>query len=176
MNCGMPTESAASCPWASRIVALRSFDWFRIGVVALDRGDQHALAVVKDGREDVVVRQVAAAVIGVVCDQDVAFEEAVLAEELHGEAHRQRGREHELRDADGERRELPAGVQDGRVALVRLVQDRRGGRQADVRRHLVADGLERPEDDLAGDRIGDLPATGAAGRDGPSRLTGSNRA
>jgi hypothetical protein len=35
MNCGMPTESAASCPVASRIVALRSFDWFRIGVVAV---------------------------------------------------------------------------------------------------------------------------------------------
>jgi hypothetical protein len=35
MNCGMPTESAASCPVASRIVAFRSFDWFRIGVVAV---------------------------------------------------------------------------------------------------------------------------------------------
>src|SRR5262249_20173114 len=35
MNCGMPTESAASCPRASRMVALRSFDWFRIGVVAV---------------------------------------------------------------------------------------------------------------------------------------------
>ena len=35
MNCGMPTDSAASCPRPSRIVALRSFDWFRIGVVAV---------------------------------------------------------------------------------------------------------------------------------------------
>ena len=35
MNWGMPTESAASRPELSRIVALRSFDWFRIGVVAV---------------------------------------------------------------------------------------------------------------------------------------------
>ena len=35
MNCGMPTESAARRPWPSRIVALRSFDWLRIGVVAV---------------------------------------------------------------------------------------------------------------------------------------------
>ena len=35
MNCGMPTDSAASRPWASRIVALRSLDWLRIGVVAV---------------------------------------------------------------------------------------------------------------------------------------------
>ena len=35
MNCGMPTESAASRPCASRIVALRSLLWFRIGVVAV---------------------------------------------------------------------------------------------------------------------------------------------
>ena len=31
----MPTDSAASRPGASRTVALRSFDWFRIGVVAV---------------------------------------------------------------------------------------------------------------------------------------------
>ncbi len=35
MNCGMPTLSAASRPRASSTVALRSFDWFRIGVVAV---------------------------------------------------------------------------------------------------------------------------------------------
>jgi hypothetical protein len=34
MNCGIPTDRAASLPVASRMVALRSFDWFRIGVVA----------------------------------------------------------------------------------------------------------------------------------------------
>ena len=31
----MPTDSAASRPRPSRIVALRSFDWLRIGVVAV---------------------------------------------------------------------------------------------------------------------------------------------
>ena len=35
MNCGMPTLSAASRPRASRMVALRSLLWFRIGVVAV---------------------------------------------------------------------------------------------------------------------------------------------
>ena len=35
MNCGMPTDSAANLPLWSRIVALRSFDWLRIGVVAV---------------------------------------------------------------------------------------------------------------------------------------------
>ena len=35
MNCGMPTDSAASLPVAPRIVALRSLDWLRIGVVAV---------------------------------------------------------------------------------------------------------------------------------------------
>jgi hypothetical protein len=35
MNCGMPTLRAASAPRPSRMVALRSFDWFRIGVVAV---------------------------------------------------------------------------------------------------------------------------------------------
>ena len=35
MNWGMPTDSAASLPLWSRMVALRSFDWLRIGVVAV---------------------------------------------------------------------------------------------------------------------------------------------
>ena len=61
-----------------------------VGVMALDGRDQHALAVVEDRREDVVVGQVAAAVVRIVGDQHVAVEEAVLAEELDREAHRQR--------------------------------------------------------------------------------------
>src|SRR5205823_4259239 len=35
MNCGIPTESAVRRPFQSMIVALRSFDWLRIGVVAV---------------------------------------------------------------------------------------------------------------------------------------------
>ena len=35
MNWGMPTLRAARRPWPSRMVALRSLDWFRIGVVAV---------------------------------------------------------------------------------------------------------------------------------------------
>ena len=73
-----------------------------VGVVALDGGDQHHLAGVEDRREDVVVGQVAAAVVGIVGDQHVALEQAVGAEELEREAHRQRRAEHELRDADAD--------------------------------------------------------------------------
>src|SRR5260370_8039815 len=35
MNCGIPTDRAPSRPCASRMVALRSLLWFRIGVVAV---------------------------------------------------------------------------------------------------------------------------------------------
>jgi hypothetical protein len=35
MNCGMPTESAVRRPCPSRMVALRSLLWFRMGVVAV---------------------------------------------------------------------------------------------------------------------------------------------
>ena len=35
MNCGIPTDSAASRPRPSRMVALRSLLWLRIGVVAV---------------------------------------------------------------------------------------------------------------------------------------------
>ena len=98
-------------------------------------------------------REVATAVVGIVRDQDVPGKQAVLAEELDCEAHRQRGRQHELRDADGERRELPRRVENRRVPLVRLVQDRRRRGERDVRRHLVGDGLHRAADHLGGHRI-----------------------
>src|SRR5207245_11079426 len=57
-----------------------------VGVVALDGGDQYQLARVKDGREDVVVGQVAAAVVGIVGDQHVAVVEPARAEELERDA------------------------------------------------------------------------------------------
>ena len=53
--------------------------------------------------------------VGVVGDEDVALVELVDAEELEREAHRQRGREHELRDADRQRGEPALCVED--VAL-----------------------------------------------------------
>src|SRR5206468_8966644 len=84
-------------------------------------------------------------------------------EELDREAHRQGRGEHELRDADAECGELPGAVEDGCVALVRLVENGRGGREAHVRRHLVADGLEGTEDDLGGDGVGGGGAPGAGG-------------
>src|ERR1700693_1424307 len=35
MHCGIPTDNAARRPWPSRMVALRSLLWFKIGVVAV---------------------------------------------------------------------------------------------------------------------------------------------
>jgi hypothetical protein len=80
----------------------------RVAVVALDGGDEHHPAggrtgrgvdhVGEHGREHVVVGEVAAAVVGVVGHEHVALPELLDPEEVEGEAHRQRGREHELRD------------------------------------------------------------------------------
>ena len=114
---------------------------------------EHELAVDVDGREDVVVGQVPAAVVRVVGDEDVARPELVDAEEVEREAHRQGRGEHELRDADRQRRQAALGVDDRGVALVRLVEDRRRGRARDVGRHLPAHRLHRPADDLGGDGI-----------------------
>ena len=106
-----------------------------------------------DRGEHVVVGQVPAAVVRVVGHEDVALAELVDAEEVEGEAHRQRRGQHELRDADAERGEPALAVEDGGVALVGLVEDRRGGRPRDVHRHLEADGLHGPADDLGGHRV-----------------------
>jgi hypothetical protein len=76
-------------------------------VVALDRRDAHEPVVDHDGGVDVVVGQVTAAVVGVVADEHVALAPFLRGEEVQGEAHRQRGGEHELRDADRQRGEPP---------------------------------------------------------------------
>ena len=135
-----------------------------VGVVALDGGDQDQLARVKDGREDVVVGQVAAAVVGVVGDQHVAVVEPARPEELEREADGEGGGEHELRDADAERRERARAIQDGRVALVRLVQDRRRRGETHVGRHLVGDRLHGAADDLGGDGVEPSAQARRAGR------------
>ena len=106
--------------------------------------------------------------VRVVRDEHVAFAELVDTEELEREAHRQRRGEHELRDADRQRREAAPRVEHGGVALVRLVEDRGGGGTGDVLGHLEADRLHAAADDLGGHevdggRIGDAaPASGEA--------------
>ena len=129
-----------------------------VAVVALDARDQdHPArpgAVVGEHRcEHVVVGEVAAAVVRVVGDEDVTLAELVAPEELEREPNGQRRREHELGDADRQRREAPLAVEDRGVALVALVQDRRGGGARHVGGHLEADGLHRATDDLGGDRV-----------------------
>ena len=104
-------------------------------MVALDRRDEHHPAssggriVGEHRREHVVVGEVPAAVVRVVGHEHVALTELGRAEEVEGEAHRQCRGEHELRDAHRQRGEAAAGVEDRGVALVALVQDRRGGRR-----------------------------------------------
>ena len=129
-------------------------------MVALDARDEHHAAaagrgrvVGEDGREDVVVGEVTAAVVRVVGDEHVALAELVDAEELEREAHRQRRGEHELRDPDRQRGEPALRVEDRRVALVALVEDRRRGGARHVGGHLEADGLHRAPDDLGGDLV-----------------------
>ncbi len=144
-----------------------------VAVVTLDARDQHHAAPAGRGRvvgehrrEHVVVGEMTAAVVRVVGDEDVAFVELFDAEELEREAHRQRGGEHELRDADRQRGEAAPRVEHRGVALVRLIEDRRGRGAGDVLGHLEADGLHAAPDDLGGHeidgrRIGDAaPATG----------------
>ena len=129
-----------------------------VAVVALDARDQHHAAsavgcVGEHGREHVVVGEVTAAVVRVVGDEHVAFAELVDAEELECEPDRQGRGEHELRDADRERGEPAGRVEDRRVALVRLVENRCGGGTRHVLRHLEADGLHAAADDFRGHGI-----------------------
>ena len=91
--------------------------------------------------------------VRVVGREHVAFVELVDPEVLESEAHRQRRGEHELRDAHRQRGEPALGVEDRRVALVALVQDRRGRRARHVRGHLEADGLHRAPDHLGRDLV-----------------------
>ena len=57
----------------------------------------------------------------------------------------------------------PRAVEDRRVALVGLVEDRRRRRERDVRRHLVGDRLHRAADDLGGHRIDRIGGLGEHG-------------
>ena len=91
--------------------------------------------------------------VRVVGHEHVALAELVDPEEVEGEAHREGRGEHELGDADAQGGQPALAVEDGGVALVGLVQDRRGGRARDVHGHLEADRLHRAPDDLGGDRV-----------------------
>jgi hypothetical protein len=115
----------------------------RVAVVALGRGEeqQHAL-VVEHRAEHVEVGEVPTPVVRVVGDDHVARMQ-LAGEELTREAHRQRGREHELRDADGKRGQTAVTGEDRGVALVRLVEDARRRSPRHVGGHLEADGLHR---------------------------------
>ena len=122
-------------------------------MVALDGRDQDQAAVGEHRCVDVVVGEVAAAVVRVVADEDVARAELLFTEIGEGEADRQRARQHELGDAHREGGEAPLAVEDRAVALVGLVEDGRGGGATDVGRHLPAHRLHRPPDDLGGDGV-----------------------
>ena len=59
-----------------------------VGVMALDRGDEHHLPLEENRREDVVVGEMTAAVVGIVGDQHIAIVQTVATEEVEREAHR----------------------------------------------------------------------------------------
>ena len=155
-----------------------------VAVVALDGADQdHPAGAVGlgavDGGEDVVVGEVAAAVVRVVGHEDVTLPELLGAEEVEGEAHRQGAGEHELGDPHRQGGEPALGVEHGGVALVGLVEDGGGRRTGDVLGHLEADGLHRVADDLGGDGIDrglgrqTAPALGKADEVDVGHVTGS---
>ena len=124
-----------------------------VAVMALDRRDQQQRAVVVEHRrEHVEVGEVPAAVVRVVGDDHVTRVQLV-AEEVDREPHRQCRAQHELRDADRQRGEAAVSVEDRRVALVALVQDRRRRGARHERRHLEAHRLHRGADDLGRDLI-----------------------
>ena len=124
-----------------------------VAVVTLDRRDQQQRTVaVEDRREHVEVGKVTTAVIRIVGDDHVAGLQLV-AEEVDGETHRQRRRQHELRDPDRERGEAAVTVEDRGVALVALVEDRGGRGARHERRHLEAHRLHPGADDLGRDLI-----------------------
>ena len=124
-----------------------------VAVVALDRGNADEPPVDDDRRVDVVVGQVTATVVRIVGGEHVAGPPLVLLEEVEGKPDRQGRGQHELGDADTERGEPAVAVEDGGVALVGLVEDRRGRSPRHVGGHLEADGLHRVADDLCGDGV-----------------------
>ncbi len=91
--------------------------------------------------------------VRIVADVHVALAELAHTEKLEREADGQGRCQHELRDPDRQRDQPALTVKDGGVALVGLVEDRGGRRARDVGRHLPADRLHRPADDLGRDRI-----------------------
>ena len=133
---------------AARVLAAR------VALVRLQRLDHHDLAaLVEDRRVHVVVGQVPAAVLRVVAHEHVARSPVVRRPVLEPVAHGERRDEEQLRDADRDAREPPVRVDHARVALVRLVDDRRRRAAPEVRRHLEADRLERAADDAGGDGV-----------------------
>ena len=112
-----------------------------VTVVTLDGREEHQPAVGVEHRgKDVYVRQVPATVKRIV-RQDHISRIQIPFEELAGEPDRQGRREHELRDPHRQRGQSAVRVEDGRIALVGLIQDRCRRRPGDVCRHLETDCL-----------------------------------
>ena len=74
---------------------------------------------------DVVVGKVAAAVVGVIADEDISRTPVVLIEILEPPSHGQWRDKEQLRNADRDRSESSMAVDDRCVAFVRLIDDRR---------------------------------------------------
>ena len=115
----------------------------RISLVGLKSLDRHDFSRIIENRGvDVVIRKMAAARVGIVADEDVARPPVIALAEVEAVTHRHRRDEEQLGNPDREAGQAAMTVHDAGVALVRLIDDGGGRRAAEVRRHLVADGLE----------------------------------
>ena len=123
--------------------------------VGAHRREQDGLAIMEHGRQDHVIGDVGAAVVGVARHDDVAGVE-VVPERLQRALDRgDDGVEVQcaarcLGDQAGLE---PDDVEDRRREVVRLVEDRRPGGAGHGRTHLLGDRLQRPADDPGEDHL-----------------------
>ena len=125
-----------------------------IALMRLKRVDQDQLAIVViDRRIDIIVGQMAAAIIGIVAEEEVAGAPVIFVivhQPVAGDELRRIG---ELRRADRYRGKAAMRVEHARIAFVRLVDHRRRRGAAEESGGLEAGRLERAPDDARGHRI-----------------------
>ena len=91
--------------------------------MALDGGNQNQLAFVEYRGVDVVVREMAAAVIGIIAQKNITLVEAFFGKKVEGELYRQGAGEHELGNAHRKCGQTASGIEDGRISLIGLIED-----------------------------------------------------
>ena len=134
-----------------------------VGVVADGGGEGDALAVDEDRLEDEDVRQVHAAVEGIVHDEDVARIDVVARSARMIDVERGRDRAQVPGQGQPLRHQPAVGVGEGGGEIHVVPQHAGIGGAADGQRHLVGDGEHGVLEQLEGDGIGDAAGEPAAG-------------